>query len=497
MALSTERGMALLSVAEMYRADALTTMGAIEGGVTGIVLMEHAAAAIVREIRRRWTPRPTLVLCGPGNNGGDGYGVACLLARARWPVTVASLGDPARLKGDAAIMAARWPGSVADLDSGLLDGAALVVDAVFGAGLTRPVDGVAQDIITALAARAVPVLAVDVPSGVHGDTGVVMGAAAPAAVTVTFFRPKPGHFLLPGRALRGDLVVADIATPTAVLDEIAPKASVNGPDLWARHLPRPGPENHKYHRGHALVVGGPEASTGAARLAAGAALRVGAGLVTVAAPPGSIGAYGAHLTSVMTRAVADDAAFDAILADKRKNAVLLGPGAGVDETTRRRVLATLGAGKACVLDADALTVFADKPAELFAALRARCVLTPHDGEYARLLDATGDRLTRARALAEASGAVVLLKGGDTVVAAPVGRAAICANAPPSLATAGSGDVLSGLILGLLAQGAPPFEAACAAAWMHGEAARALGPGLVSSDLSGALSGVLRRLQTGA
>jgi len=494
MALSVERGMALLSVAEMYRADALTTMGAIEGGVPGIVLMENAAAAIAREIRRRWTPRPILVLCGPGNNGGDGYGVASLLARARWPVTVAALDDPARLKGDAAIMAARWTGSVADLGPGLLDGAALVVDALFGAGLTRPVDGLAQDVIAALVARAVPVVAVDVPSGVHGDTGAVMGAAAPAAVTVTFFRPKPGHFLLPGRTLCGDLVVADIGTPSAVLDEIAPKTFVNGSHPWAAHLPRPGPESHKYHRGHALVVGGPEASTGAARLAAGAALRVGAGLVTVAAPPGAIGVYGAHLTSVMTRAVADDAAFDAMLADKRMNAVLLGPGAGVDETTRRRALASLGADKACVLDADALTVFADKPADLFAALHDRCVLTPHDGEYARLLNATGDRLVRARALAEACSAVVLLKGGDTVVAAPDGRAAIGANAPPSLATAGSGDVLSGLILGLLAQGAPPFEAACAAAWMHGEAARALGPGLVSSDLSAALPGVLRRLR---
>ena len=478
---------ALLTVAEMQRADS----AAIAGGVPGPVLMENAGAAVAREICLRWAPRPVAVLCGPGNNGGDGFVVARLLADAGWPVRLGLLGARAALKGDAAQAAQRWTGAVEPLGPSLLDGAPLVVDALFGAGLVRPLNGVALELVEAMG--GLTVVAVDVPSGVHGDTGAVLGAAPMAALTVTFFRKKPGHLLLPGRLRCGDTVVADIGIPGAVLGSIAPRQWENGPDLWAARYPWPRAESHKYARGHAMVMGG-DRMTGAGRLAARAALRVGAGLVSVACPPEAFAIYAAGSPSLIVEPVADDAAFAALLADVRKNAVLLGPGAGVGVHTRARVLAALDAGKACVLDADALTSFAGAPADLLDHLNERCVLTPHEGEFARLFDAEGDKLTRARAAAARCGAVVLLKGADTVVASPDGRAVLNANAPPELATAGAGDVLAGLILGLLAQGMDAFDAACAAAWLHGEAAAQVGPGLIAEDLPDALPAVLRRLR---
>lgn len=478
---------ALLTVAEMQRADSL----AIAGGVPGPVLMENAGAAVAREIRVRWAPRPVAVLCGPGNNGGDGFVVARLLAEAGWPVRLGLLGEPAALKGDAAQAAQRWTGAVEPLGPRLLDGAPLVVDALFGAGLARPLDGAAKELVEAMA--GLTVVAVDVPSGVHGDTGAVLGAAPAAALTVTFFRRKPGHVLLPGRLRCGEAVVADIGIPEAVLDAIAPRQWENGPELWAARYPWPRAESHKYARGHAVVLGGGR-MTGAGRLAARAALRVGAGLVSVACPPEAFALYAAGSPSLIVEPVADDATFAALLADPRKNAVLLGPGAGVGVHTRARVLAALDAGTACVLDADALTSFAGAPDDLLDRVSSRCVLTPHEGEFARLFDAKGDKLTRARAAAVRCGAVVLLKGADTVIAAPDGRAVLNGNAPPELATAGAGDVLAGLILGLLAQGMDGFDAACAAAWLHGEAATQVGPGLIAEDLPDALPTVLRRLK---
>ncbi|HYG87555.1 MAG TPA: NAD(P)H-hydrate dehydratase [Azospirillum sp.] len=479
----------LLTVAEMYRADSL----AIASGVPGPVLMENAGAAVAWEIRARWAPRPVAVLCGPGNNGGDGFVVARLLAEAGWPVRLGLLGPREALKGDAAQAAQRWTGAVEPLDRTLLDGMPLVVDALFGAGLTRPLDGAARDVVEAMA--GLTVVAVDVPSGVHGDTGMVMGVAAMAALTVTFFRRKPGHLLLPGRLHCGETVVADIGIPDSVLDTIAPRQWENGPALWAARYPWPRAESHKYARGHAVVMGGGR-MTGAGRLAARAALRVGAGLVTVACPPEAFPIYAVGSPSLIVAPVADDQDFAALLSDARKNVVLLGPGAGIGVHTRARVLEALTAGKACVLDADALTSFAEAPADLFDRLGDRCVLTPHEGEFARLFDVAGDKLARARAAARC-GAVVLLKGADTVIAAPDGRAAINANAPPELATAGAGDVLAGLILGLLAQGMDAFGAACAATWLHGEAAAQVGLGLIAEDLPDALPAVLRRMRAGA
>jgi NAD(P)H-hydrate epimerase len=480
---------ALLTPAEMARAD----RAAMATGIAGSTLMENAGRAVADIVMARWSPCRAVVLCGPGNNGGDGFVAARHLAAAGWPVRVGLLGARDTLTGDAAHHAALWRDAVVPLGASLLDHADLIIDAIFGAGLSRPVEGDARAVIEAMTARRLPVVAVDVPSGLDGASGEVRGASAPATVTVTFFRKKPGHVLLPGRSFCGETVVADIGIPARVLDEIAPRTHENGPVLWLETYPWPALGTHKYRRGHVLVAGG-DVMTGAARLAARAAARVGAGLVTVAAPASVWPVYAASLTGVIVRPVATTGDFDALLGDTRRNALLLGPGLGASETTHAHVLAALATGRAVVLDADALTLFADRPKALFTAIRGPCVLTPHEGEFARLFRASGDKLARARAAAKESGAVLLLKGADTVIAAPDGRAVINSNAPPDLATAGSGDVLAGMIAGLLAQGLDPFRAAAAACWLHGEAAVEFGPGLVAEDIIDRLPGALGRLK---
>jgi ADP-dependent NAD(P)H-hydrate dehydratase / NAD(P)H-hydrate epimerase len=480
---------ALLTPRQMGEADRLT----IAGGVPGIDLMENAGRAVADAVSRRFSPRPVAVLCGPGNNGGDGFVAARILAERGWQVRLALLGDRAALKGDAASAAVRWPGKIEPLVPAMLDGAELAIDAIFGAGLARPIEGVAAQVVAALDERRIPVVAVDVPSGVDGASGEIRGAAPQAALTVTFFRRKPGHLLLPGRLLCGETILAQIGIAPAVLDAVAPDTVANYPAWWLDDFPQATPAGHKYGRGHALVVGGAQ-MTGAARLAARGAARVGAGLVTVAAPQPAFPIYAASLTGVIVAPIAGAADLDALLADKRRNAALIGPGAGTGHETRDAALKILAAGKAAVLDADALTVFAGKPADLFDAINSPMVLTPHEGEFARLFDTSGSKLDRARRAAAASGAVIVLKGADTVIAAPDGRAAINENAPPTLATAGSGDVLAGLVLGLLAQGMPAFEAAAAGVWLHGAAAHAFGAGLVAEDLIKTLPAVLARLQ---
>jgi NAD(P)H-hydrate epimerase len=370
---------------------------------------------------------------------------------------------------------------------------------MFGAGLSRALEGAAAQTLAEAAARTMTIIAVDVPSGLMGDIGANVGAVH-CALTVTFFRKKPGHLLQPGRSLCGELVVADIGTPGSVFGPLKIDTFENDPVLWADALPMLQADGNKYTRGHALVWGG-WPSTGAARMAARAAARVGAGLTTVAVPEIALPVYAAALTSVMVCAVARPEDLDDLLADSRYSGLLIGPGAGTAPDTRARVLAMLKAGRATVLDADALSTFRDDPQSLFSAIlgtgAGTCVLTPHEGEFARLFEGLsgphGDKLSRARAAARASGAVVVLKGSDTVIAAPDGRAIINANAPPTLATAGAGDVLAGMILGLLAQGMAPFLAAAAAVWLHGAAAAGFGPGLLAEDLPDRLPAVLRRL----
>ena len=510
----------LLSTTEMAEADRL----AVAAGVPSLDLMERAGAAVA-EVAGRMVGigARILVLAGPGNNGGDGFVAARRLAEQGYRVRLALLGDRGALKGDAAHMAARWHGACEPVVPAAIRDCDLIIDGLFGAGLSRAITGPAADAIAAVNACGIAVLAIDVPSGLDGSSGAPTGPVVTAARSVTFFRRKPGHLLLPGRSLCGEVTLADIGIPTAVLDAIAPRTFANGPALWRAAWPALGIGAHKYARGHVVAVSGPAESTGAIRLGALGALRIGAGLVTVASPRAAFPVNAAHLTAIMLAPFDVPEGLAGVLADGRRNAVLIGPGCGVGPATGRMVEIALASGAACVLDADALTSFAGAsgptagasfgylpsaggrmpitPELLFEAIRAApqrpTVLTPHDGEFQRLFGAIpGSRLDRARQAAAESGAVVVLKGADTCIAAPDGRAAINENAPPWLATAGSGDVLAGFIAGLLAQGMAAFEAATAAVWLHGASGHRIGPGLTAEDLPEMLPAILRDLSSG-
>ncbi len=490
----------LLTTAEMAQADRL----AIAAGTSGIELMENAGRSVADAVAARHPPAvPVVVVAGPGNNGGDGFVAARILLERGHSVRLLLVGDAHRLKGDAAAAAGRWSGPLEAAQPAGLAGAGVVVDALFGAGLDRPVEGSARAMIEAINSSPATIYAVDLPSGINGTSGELQGTAVTASETITFFRRKPGHLLLPGRLHCGKVHVADIGIGEDVLGQVKPQAFVNIPELWAKRFPLPRIDGHKYDRGHAVVGSGGISSTGAARLAARGALRAGAGLVTIASPRAALAINAATSLAVMVRPVDGAAELADFLSDSRRNAVVLGPGGGVGPGMQEMVLAALAGKRAVVLDADALTSFSEHPRELLQAIRTRpegaTVLTPHAGEFSRLFHAlpgvsqAGSKLAQARQAAATAGAVVLLKGPDTVVAAPDGRAAIAENAPPWLATAGSGDVLAGLVAGLLAQGMPGFEAAAAAVWLHGEAGAEAGPGLISEDLPETLPGIYRRL----
>jgi hydroxyethylthiazole kinase-like uncharacterized protein yjeF len=472
----------ILTVAEMGRADA----AAIAAGTPGTTLMERAGAAVADAISARFRAQTCVVLCGPGNNGGDGYVVARLLEARGWPVEVRALAPPAT--DDAREARARWDGAVGELGANLPAG--LYVDCLFGAGLARPLEGAAAAVAQRLAATPEKVVAVDIPSGVPGDTGAPLGPSVSAGLTVTFHAKKPAHVLEPGRARCGEVVVADIGLGSTRSDLYE-----NGPELWLPRFPWPEATAHKHERGRLIVVSGDAWSTGAARLAARGGLRIGAGLVTIFSPREALAVNAAHLEAVMLRGFDTDLELEE--GAEHVDAAVIGPAAGVTETTLLNVLALARTGAALVIDADAISIFRDDPEELFSVLDRDDVLTPHPGEFERLfknlLAATPERITAARKAAQRAGAVVLLKGADTVVAAPDGRAAVNVNGAPWLATAGSGDVLAGFIGGLIAQGMESFEAACAAAWIHAEAGEAHGPGLISEDLPGLAPAVLRRL----
>jgi NAD(P)H-hydrate epimerase len=479
-ALIPDSDLALLTCAQMGAADA----AAIAGGTPGSVLMEAAGKAVADVVAKRYPRQPVLVLCGPGNNGGDGFVAARHLASQGWPVTLALLKGAGALRGDAGWAASQWKGPVAAPSLALLDSRPLVIDALFGAGLTRPIEGIAAELIERIDRDRLSVVAVDVPSGLHGDSGEILGVAPHAQETVTFFRAKPGHYSLEGLRRCGVLHVVDIGIPGSVLDVIRPHLWRNAPALWSAALRRDDPGDHKYSRGHLTILGG-EQATGAARLAALAARRAGAGLVTIASTEAVAGLYRAAEPGNLV----NTSSVDRLIEDERRNAFLIGPGSGVNDRTRDAVLAVLAARRALVLDADAITVFADDPARLFAAIASPVLLTPHEGEFRRLFPDVvgGGKVERVRSAARRSGAAILLKGADTVIAAPDGRTIINVHAPASLATAGSGDVLAGIAAGLMAQGLPPLAVGAAAAWIHGECAYRFGlPGLIAEDLIGHL-----------
>jgi NAD(P)H-hydrate epimerase len=486
--------LALLNCAEMARADAF----AIAGGVSGRALMEAAGRAVAMAAMQRHARRPVVVLCGPGNNGGDGFVAARYLLKAGWPVRLVLFGTVGNLNGDAAWAAGTWKGPVERWSPTLLDDGPLVVDAIFGAGLSRQIDGEVGATIELVNERKLSVVAVDVPTGLHGDTGAVHGHSFQAETTVSFFRAKPGHYSVEGLRRCGRLLIADIGIPAGALTEIAPQAWLNAPTLWAHLVRRDDIADHKYARGHLTILAGPHA-TGAARLAALAGRRVGAGLVTIAAFRSTVPAFQAAEPGNLIVEADDGSMFAHLLGDPRRNAVLIGPGSGIGDRTRDSVLSALEARRSVVLDADAITVFAAAPDLLFGSVRGPTLLTPHEGEFRRLfpdLDGTVGKLERVRRAAARSGATILLKGPDTVIAEPGGRAVVNVHASPALATAGSGDVLAGTIGGLLAQGLTPFAAAAAAAWLHGECALQFGdPGLIAEDLPALLPRALQSVSS--
>jgi len=501
--------MNIFTIANAYAADQKSA----ENGVLGLTLMENAGQAIADAIVERWSKRPVAILSGPGNNGGDGFVVARLLKKAGWPVKVYLPVDKSALSGDAATNAKRWRAKVGSFDDAIKDLTLadhpqdlLLVDAVFGAGLSKPLGGSTKVLALWLnhqrsIGHCPVIVCVDVPSGVHGDRGhVLAGLAFKADLTVTFGYPKPGHYLYPGRAHRGELVVADIGFPGDVLADIKVQTFHNTPALWADQFGHLDQQGHKYARGHLVVLGG-DKMCGAARLAALAARRMGAGLVSIAVPDDVFTIYASSVhPGTLVPSFKGLKGFRKILSDPRKTTCVIGPGANLCKGTANKVLAALNLDKNCVADADALSIFEDDPKILFAALKKTAgdvVLTPHGGEFGRLFPDLAKKQNKlgkleiTRKAAKRAGCVVIYKGPDTTIAAPDGRAAISSNAPPTLATAGTGDVLAGFVGGLMAQNMPVFQAACAAVWFHGECANQFGLGLIAEDLADMLPAVLK------
>ena len=482
----------VLNTQEMYKADSDT----IESGILGVELMENAGFSTAKIIIDNWNPCPLLILCGPGNNGGDGFVIARHLKKAGWPIRVASLVSIDKYKGDAATMAQKWDGAIELLsEKTALTNTALVVDAVFGIGLSKPLGKEIRQLFKKINNNhIIKVIAVDIPSGINGDTSNVDPDTLKADLTVTLCRKKIGHLLLPGKVFCGKVHVVSIGITDKTIANMNTHIFENHPALWLKDYPWPVPEDHKYKRGHTLILGSLD-MTGAACMAGHAALRSGSGLMTIATPQESRDIYARYKANFLLKTIKTSKNFKALLNDKRINTVLLGPGAGITSELKEITLDTVSCKeKACILDADAITVFKDNPEELFTVLHDKCVLTPHEKEFERLFGKSNDnKLIRAQNASKKSGAVVVLKGNDTIIAAPDGTTIINTNSPSTLATAGSGDVLSGMIAGLIAQGMPVFQSACAAVWLHGACAKSFGPCLIAEDIADQLPIALSNL----
>jgi NAD(P)H-hydrate epimerase len=462
---------------------------AIEGGVSEKTLIARAADALFRVLRAEFTRRPVIVLAGPGNNGEDGLALAARLQEAEWPVTIidALTEDPAARARPYGLERALRPSGI--FEPGEQD---LVIDALFGAGLSRAIEGEAAALVQKLNQSPAPVLAVDIPSGIDGATGISLGSSVVADMTVTFHRLKPGHLMGDGAELSGRLYLRDIGIEAQEADA---EALHNDPSLWRHRLGPQDRDTHKYARGHCAVIGGPGLKGGAARLSARGAKVSGAGAVTFLTPLSAAEFAASRFDAVMVKPLSDPDELEEFLGE-RVSSVVIGPGMGHGHLSADCLTVVLESGLPCVLDADALTLYEDNPETLFEMLHEDCVLTPHEGEFARLFpDVEGDKLSRARAGAARAGATVLLKGTTTAIAGG-GLPLLSTAGTAALATAGSGDVLAGLIGGLLAQGLGPCEAAAAGAWLHGAAGRQAGPGLHADALPDAITETLRALDKG-
>ncbi|KZL21842.1 Bifunctional NAD(P)H-hydrate repair enzyme Nnr [Pseudovibrio axinellae] len=496
----------LLTPLQMKKADRLT----IEGGTSGLTLMHNAGKVVLEALQEILYPHSRiLVLCGPGNNGGDGFVVAQLASDEGFDVRVALVCDPAALTGDAELAYDEMSLDLTSLENmrSLMEEVSdddVIVDALFGAGLSRPLDYEILQLVQRINASSAQCVAIDLPSGVSGKSGEVQGEAVHADITVTFFRAKPGHYLFPGRAHCGEIIIEQIGLEDDVLSKVGPTAFYNCDKIWGDIPDMPAVAGHKYNRGHTLVVSGPKFATGASRLAARAAQRAGSGLVSIVAREQAAHVHAAHLNSIMICLADRIADFERILEDQRLNCVVIGPAVGVGRETQERVVQCLLDERGVVIDADALMSFEPKPEILFeyiaqAQTGARVVLTPHEEEFRRLFPdlneatSTACKVERVQQAAARAGAVVVLKGADTVIADPAGAVAINASGTPWLASAGTGDVLAGIIGGYLAQGLSAYQAAAKGVWVHGRAAEYAGDGLIAEEVIDHIPDVITEL----
>ncbi|MEH6402495.1 MAG: NAD(P)H-hydrate dehydratase [Sneathiella sp.] len=483
----------ILSVEQMYEADSRT----IQQGVSGKVLMENAGQGVTAFIEEGWDICRAAILCGPGNNGGDGYVIARALRDAGWPVKVYAYGDVQKLSGDAEFMFQKIEGNVEPLTALDLDQTDLVVDALFGAGFRGAFPTEIETLFDTMQSKSISIVCVDVPSGMDGNSGEVAKGTPCADLTVSFCRPKTGHLFYPAIKNMGRFEVIDIGISDEIIDDLKIQVFENAPDLWLDLLPVPSAMGHKYDRGHCTVMGGGLKSMGAARIAARCALRSGAGAVTLLCAPSALMAYSISLDAVMVQSLRDPEDLGDWLATKRIASILIGPGNGVSDRTRANVIEALKSKATVILDADALTVFKDDPDLLFDKISKKevghVILTPHEAEFARIFEFEGTALERCQKAALRSGAIVVLKGASTIISEPTGRTVINTNATPWLATAGSGDSLAGIISGLIAASMPCFEATTMGVWMHGEAGIRFGPGLIAEDIEAQIPRILADL----
>ncbi|MBY0500994.1 MAG: NAD(P)H-hydrate dehydratase [Alphaproteobacteria bacterium] len=466
----------LLTAEEMGEAE----KAAIARGNSELTLMERAGQGVVDVILNKFSPCQTVVVCGPGKNGGDGKVVARLLKEKGWPVQVIATEDLSTHENLEHILS--------EVNQSV-NQAELIVDALFGTGLSRPIEGYARMLVDVINASLKPVVSIDIPSGIDTNSGNCWGNAVHATLTVTFVRARPGHYFLPGRLYTGKLFVKDIG----ISDDLLPLVQfcVNHPSLWS--LKEPQPTDHKFTRGGCLVLGN-GSMPGAVKLASLAARRVGAGIVRLACKSEEYPIFASTVLGDIIVPIVSAQEFLELVQDDKYKALLWGTGALAKESTSEQALLLLSLKKPCVLDGGALSSFEGKVHSLTSVLHENVILTPHEGEFIRLfphLAFIRNKAEKALKAAIESGAVVVLKGYDTVVASPQGKVVINANAPATLATAGTGDVLAGLMTGLLAQGLPPFQAAAAAVWIHGEAANRKGLGLIAEDLLGEIPSVLQ------